>query len=189
MSASDPIGLSRRSLLARIAAAPPVPSEAEVLSSLLNLERLAAASAELALESGALTSLPAVAVVATIHAQEGAHAAALARWPGVVAAPDLFGKGLAPALAAVGIKLRPRRLRDESDWLAFLEIVETVLEGAYYVALAQLVAPAAATLAATILGSEAQHRALLSFQRYPLALGYAVPSGLVRGTPPPAPRP
>jgi hypothetical protein len=187
VSAADLIRFSRRDLLASVTSARTRQTDAQLLSSLAELEQLAIAVDELALRSRRLTAAT-HALVSAISTQERAHAAALSRWPGVEPAPPIGpGKDFAAALSAAGIDLEHRRLRTDRDWLAALASVETTLEGAYYAALGQLASPAAASLAATILANEAQHRTLLSRQRYPRVIEFAVPSGLVQGTPPPAP--
>ena len=184
MSVSDPTGVSRRALLARAPAASRGPTDAQLLGELLGFEQLAIAVDALALRSGAL-SPPTAALVKQIADQEHAHAAALARWPGVVAPSPIGHLEVPAAIKARGIRTDPGRAHTDRQWLAVLEAVDTAVEGAYYAAIGRLRAPAAASLAATILASEAQHRTLLSRRRYPHVIAFAVPSGLVQGMPPP----
>jgi hypothetical protein len=177
--------MSRRALLARAAAVRRGPTDAQLLGELLEFEQLELAVDELALRSGAL-SPPTAALVRRIAAHERAHASALAAWPGVVAPAALGHADLGAAMKARGIAVDLGRARTDRQWLAVLEVVDTAVEGAYYAAIGLLRAPAAASLAATILASEAQHRALLSRQRYPHTIVFAVPSGLVHGMAPPS---
>lgn len=185
MTAPLAMPLTRRQLVTGAGTAPP-PSERQLLSGLIALEQLAVAVYELALGAG-FASPSQTLVLETVHAQESAHAAAVARLRGLPLGRRPAGApAIQASLTTAGITLKLSAIRTARDWFTLLETLESVLEGAYYTALADLTQSDAAALAASILASEAQHATLLFRDRHPRDAYAQVPSGLVQGTPPPA---
>lgn len=135
-------------------------------------------------------------LVSELRRQELAHAVALQEAlerlaPGGAPAASLPGQtasigaaltaGVEQTLTAVEIPADFAKLTDERAWFHLLEELENRLQGAYNGALRDLVDPSAATLAARILASEAQHSTALSRLRHPGNVAQAVPTGLVVG--------
>ncbi len=175
----------RRQIAAGFAAPPPGAGDAAQLRRLLAYEELAIAVGGLALTSGML--LPATAeLVRSLQRQETAHARALSALPGVTPPAPLQGRAeVQVALSAIGIKLALEPPLDERHWMTLLAELETRLEGVYYHALGLLGESGPASLAASILASEAQHSVALALWRYPGDIGLTVGSALVQGAPPP----
>jgi hypothetical protein len=167
----------------------PGSADARELLKLLELERLAAAVYGLAHGSGQL-SPGAAGLTAALHGQELIHGRALASALGraAPAAPS----GPAPSLGRLQRGLARYRIHaelaarhDERGWFTVLEELESALAGAYYEALGRLADPDAATLAARILASEAQHQTLLFRARHSGDISLAVSTPVVYGDAPP----
>jgi hypothetical protein len=181
---------TRRELLRVLPGAPGVGDTAR-LASLLELEQVAVALYRMAHRSGQL-SPGAAELVRELAFQEGEHAQELSSAVGRPAHTVRLPSQSAPSieqleatLARVKVGVDLRALDGEREWFTLLEQLEGALEGAYYEALGELVSPAAATLAARILASEAQHQTLLFRQRHPGEVSLAVSRGLVFGNAPP----
>jgi hypothetical protein len=71
--------------------------------------------------------------------------------------------------------------RTPRRWLKLLAGVEDVLERNYHLAISELRRPALLTLCAEILGSEAQHSALLGELLSPRNVEKAVPNAFING--------
>jgi hypothetical protein len=84
-------------------------------------------------------------------------------------------------LAKRSIGGRLGQLKGERDALFLLLAMEQVVVGAYFVALTNLEDRRLVRLAAEIMGSEAQHEALVGAALYPGKAASAVPYGLVQG--------
>jgi hypothetical protein len=176
---------SRRELIRSAARLAPLSSDVARLRRLLELEQLADRLYSLALQSGTL-SPAAMTLCLELRSQERSHARALAPFSGR-ALPEPPGTRLQVERSLARAHLDPRlgERRSERAWFILLERLEHVLEGAYYEALAHLTSPGAATLAAQILASEAQHQTLLFRLRHPDDITLAVSVPLVHGSAPP----
>ena len=183
--------LTRRQIVANLAAPPDTADDARQLHRLLAVEHLAVAVYGLAARSRHLTP-HARGLMAALGRHERVHADALRALPGAIApqpVPPLHDEAeLETALTAIGIKYPLASVRDQRLWFWIVEKLEHRLEGAYYEALLNLRAGPAVALAARILASEAQHTTALYLRRDPADLGDALPSALVRGTALPGPR-
>jgi Ferritin-like domain len=73
-------------------------------------------------------------------------------------------------------------LHSEQDSLRLLEGAEQLAQGAYYKSISKLTDPRLARLCASILGSEAQHYAVLGDLLHPGEIDKAVPAAFVEGT-------
>jgi hypothetical protein len=168
--------------------APVGSADTRELVKLLELERLAVAVYGLAQRSGQLS--PGTAqLVSELRVQEQVHARELAGTLGAAARLARPSGGtiheLQDGLARHGIHAELAALRDERRWFTVLEQLERALEGAYYKALGRLRSATAATLAARILASEAQHQTLLFRARHPADISLAVSTPVVYGSAPP----
>jgi Ferritin-like domain len=161
-------------------------TDAQVLAGTLVVEDLVVLVYRQVLASGALTA-GARRTVAELLGQERQHAAALAAalarlgaalpaGPRDVAAAD-------KALGAHKVSASLANLRTERDCLELLIDVESVAEGAYFVAISRLQGSTSLRLCAEIMASEAQHWSALSELRLPGDLASAVPDPFVEGYP------
>ncbi len=202
MTGADPSALTRRRLLAA-GAAPAIavalssaapPANAHGLAETADAERLARVHRIAALSAYVYQQVLAehllrgsrLRAIAGFLEQERAHAAALA------AAVHARGGQTTPgprSVATANAALRRHRIRGRLGQLhgpeGALELLietERVGIGSCYVAVPRLTGPSAITLVAQIMASDAQHEALLSFQRHALNLAAATQYGLVSGS-------
>jgi hypothetical protein len=84
-------------------------------------------------------------------------------------------------LAKRSVGGRLGQLKGERDALYLLLAMEQVVVGAYFVALTKLEDRRLVRLAAEIMGSEAQHEALVGEALYPGKTAAAVPYGIIQG--------
>jgi hypothetical protein len=175
--------VTRREIVANLAAPPDAADDPGQLHRLLAIEQLAIAVYGLARRSRHLTPR-AISLMAALELHERAHASALTRLPGgVTPVPQLQGtEEIQTALGAIGIHFPLASLRDQRLWFWLVEMLEHRLEGAYFKALLILQAKPAVGLASRIFASEAQHAAVLYLRRDPADLGNALPGGLVHGS-------
>lgn len=190
MSHRDRSATTRRQLLRSLPGDPAL-GDAGRLASLLALEQVAVDLYRMAHRSTHLAAGSA-RLVREIVIQEEQHVLALA---GALGRPAHTVRLQAPsqatpaqleaALAQVKVHVDLAAIHSERAWFTLLEQLESALEGAYYEALARLSSATAATLAARILASEAQHQTLLFRARHPRDINLAVSTGLVFGNAPP----
>ncbi len=166
--------------------APSPPSDQEVLTGLLHTEALVAAVYMHVLASGRLGP-PARRLARRVLAQEHAHAAVLRTelqlLGGVPPAPPTTPALLDAELARHRVTVALTGLNSEKAALRLLTQTESVAEGAYFAALSKFTDPRLLTLAAQILGSEAQHFTLLAQFLHPHDAGYnqVIPDAFVQG--------
>lgn len=180
MSAASPPRRSRRELVADVLGPLNPAQERRQLAQLLDAELLAVAVYDRARTASAV-SPGGRRLIGQIGLQERAHAAAVARAAGTVAGPPPSAAAAERALGVRGISVRFGALSTERQWFTLLESLERVLEGGYYRALGRLTAPAHASLAARIMGSEAQHATLLFSFRNPGNIQLDVAEGQIKG--------
>jgi hypothetical protein len=120
-----------------------------------------------------------------LRAQEQAHvhalSAHLATLGGTPPAPPTSVNQADRDLARRAVVGRLGQLQSRRDALSLLLDAETVVVGAYFVALIKLNDLPLVTLAAQIMANDAQHEALVGEALYPGNAQKAVPSGLVQG--------
>ena len=174
---------SRREVVTSILRVSTTLDERRVLAELLELERGARHVYSLASASPHIAP-PGTALAGKLGSQEAAHAQGLAQVLGQTAAAGqpVSDRQAEATLAEHGLTVTLGELQSEHAWFTLLERLESVLEGAYYRALARLMHAPVITLAATILASEAQHSTLLFTYRNPQDIGLDVARGLVTGT-------
>jgi hypothetical protein len=163
----------------------PAPSDAELLSKTLDVERLMVLAYERVLASGALSPRVQLAI-APFLGQERAHlsavAAALARLGGPASAGAMSLKEAGDALSQHHVSGSLTDLRTEHQCLKLLVDLESVAEGASYTPIRELRDSGAVQLCARIMACEAQHWTVLSGLRHPGQYVKAVPWPYVFGT-------
>jgi hypothetical protein len=188
---------TRRELMAGVAgiagglvAAPalaetPPPSDAELLSKTLDVERLMVFSYERVLTSGAL-SAGVQRAIAPFLGQERAHlsavAAALTRLGAPAPTEPLSLKEASAVFGQHSVSGSLTDLHTEHDCLKLLVDLESVAEGASYTPIKDLVRPDLVQLCARIMACEAQHWTVLSGLRNPGQYVKAVPWPYVFGS-------
>jgi hypothetical protein len=163
----------------------PAPSDAELLSKTLEVERLMVLAYERVLASGALS--PGVQrAITPFLGQERAHlsavAAALTRLGAPASAGPLSLEDASGALSAHSVPGSLTDLHTEHACLKLLVDLESVAEGASYTPIRNLRHPDLVVLCARIMGCEAQHWTVLSGLRHPGQYVKAVPWPYVFGT-------
>jgi hypothetical protein len=163
----------------------PPPSDAELLSKALEVERLMVLAYERVFASGALSR--GVQRAITVHLQhERSHAASVAaqlgRFGVAVSSTELSLKAASDLMAKHQVSGSLTELHTEHDCLKLLVDLESVAEGVHYTALKDLRRPALIRLSAQIMACEAQHWTVLSGLRNPGEYVKAVPWPYVFGT-------
>ena len=161
------------------------PSDADLLTKTLEVERLMVFAYERVLASGALS--PGVQrVITPFLAQERAHVAAVAAaLSGLGASAPAGPLTLTQASAALGehhVSDSLTALHTEHDCLKLLVDLESVAEGASYTPIKDLSRPHLVRVCAQIMACEAQHWTVLSGLRNPGEYVKAVPWPYVFGT-------
>jgi hypothetical protein len=160
------------------------PPDSDQLAGLLQVEGVMAGAYALAISSGTLTA-SSLALANELLGHERAHAAALRRELRALGGAELplqtTPAGLQVALATHHVKVDFAKIRTERQWLRLLADVEDVLERNYHQALTDLRRRPLMTLCAEIVGSEAQHSALLGELLSPHDVDQAVPNAFVNG--------
>lgn len=161
------------------------PSDAELLSKTLEVERLMVLAYERVFASGALS--PGVQrAITPFLAQERAHVAAVAAQLSRLGAPaptaPLSKKAADDALSRHHVSDGLSDLHTEKQCLKLLVDLESVAEGASYTPIRDLRQPELVTLCAQIMACEAQHWTVLSGLRNPGEYVKAVPWPYVFGT-------
>jgi hypothetical protein len=166
-------------------AASSVPSDGEVLSKALEVERLIVLAYRRVLAADVLDAGDAD-VVATQLGHELEHVATVAAriqalgMPALTTAPDLkTGQAL---LSKHNVPGSLTDLRTRADCLRLLVNLESIAEGAYFTALGTLGRPDLVALSAEIMACEAQHWTVLSGLRNPGIYLKSVPWPFVTGT-------
>jgi Ferritin-like domain len=163
----------------------PPPSDADLLTKTLQVERLMVFAYERVLASGALS--PGVQrAITPFLGQERAHASAVAAaLSGLGASAPAGPLTLTQANAALGqhnVSASLTALHTEHDCLKLLVDLESVAEGASYTPIRDLRRPDLVHLCAQIMACEAQHWTVLSGLRNPGEYVKAVPWPYVFGT-------
>lgn len=162
----------------------PLPSDSQLLGSLLGVELLAEFVYRRAAASGQLSPrLHRLAAQLAVH--ERVHGAAVgaelvrldSSTPG---GPDGDGDAEA-ALSQHHIDVDLAALHTDRQWLHLMLSVEDVLERNYHQAIGQLRRPRLLHLAAEIIASEAQHSAVLGRLLHPGDIDKSVPNAFVNG--------
>jgi len=161
------------------------PSDAELLSKTLAVERLMVLGYERVLASGALS--PGVQRAITPYlGQERAHvsavAAALTRLGAAAPTGPLSLKDASAALDKHHVSGSLTELRTEHDCLKLLIDLESLAEGASFTPISDLRRPELVQLCAQIMACEAQHWTVLSGLRNPGQYVKAIPWPFVFGT-------
>jgi rubrerythrin len=185
---SGAIGLGAAASLGAAAAAAAVAQgpEERALSAALELERAAVIAYRQALATNVLTS-GARAQLQVLVSQELAHAGKLEQVLAKLAAPIPQGPATVPAAEALLARHQVHRsltdLPSQSDCLRLLIDVESLTEGAYFAAMPELTTPALMKLGLELMGSDAQHWAVLSGIQHGGDIGQSVPYPFVAGSP------
>jgi len=161
------------------------PSDVELLSKTLEVERLMVLAYERVFASGALS--PGVQrAITPFLAQERAHVAAVAAQLSRLGAPAPTGplseKAAGDALNRHHVSDSLTDLHTEKQCLKLLVDLESVAEGASYTPIRDLRRPELVTMCAQIMACEAQHWTVLSGLRNPGEYVKAVPWPYVFGT-------
>jgi hypothetical protein len=161
------------------------PSDAELLSKTLEVERLMVLAYERVLASGVL-SPPVQRAITPYLDQERAHAsavaAALARLGAAAPSGPLSLKEASAALDQHHVSDSLTDLHTEHDGLKLLIDLESVAEGASYTPIRDLRRPELVQLCARIMACEAQHWTVLSGLRNPGQYVKAIPWPYVFGS-------
>lgn len=132
-----------------------------------------------------LLSARAQAVLGQLRDHERVHiqtlTAMLARYGLTPPAPPPDVKVANHDLGHRGVQARLGQLQSRDDALGLLMATERVVTGAYFVALLKTDDPALIDVAIRIMGSEAQHEALLGQLLFHGDIQRAVPFGLIQG--------
>lgn len=163
----------------------PPPSDTELLSKTLEVERLMVFAYERVLASGALS--PGVhSAIAPFLGHERAHMSAVAAALSGLGAPAPTGPlSLSQANDALGqhpVSASLTSLHTEHDCLKLLIDLESVAEGASYTPIKDLTRPGLVHLCAQIMACEAQHWTVLSGLSNPGQYVKAVPWPYVYGS-------
>ncbi|MBV8948411.1 MAG: ferritin-like domain-containing protein [Solirubrobacterales bacterium] len=163
----------------------PGPSDAELLSKTLEVERLMVLAYERVLASGALS--PGIQrEITPFLDQEREHVSAVAAQLSRLGAPAPTGplslKAAADTLGRYHVAESLTDLHTEKQCLKLLVDLESVAEGASYTPIRDLRRPELVTLCAQIMACEAQHWTVLSGLRNPGEYVKAVPWPFVFGT-------
>ena len=162
----------------------PVPSDAELLSKTLAVERLMVLAYERVLASGAL-SAGVQRVITPFLDHERAHlsaiAAALARLGAPASAAPLSLKDASDALSQHNVSGSLTDLHTEHECLKLLVDLESIAEGASYTPTRDLRHQDLVRLCAQIMACEAQHWTVLSGLRNPGEYVKAIPWPYVFG--------
>jgi hypothetical protein len=160
------------------------PSDAMLIAGLVQVEGQVEDVYARAIASGTLGGHP-LALAREVLGHERSHAAALRRELGRLHGTELplprTQRALQTALAVHHVKVDLSRKRTTREWLRLLADVEDVLERNYHLAISELRRPALMTLCSEILGSEAQHSALLGEMLSPRNVEKALPNVFVNG--------
>jgi hypothetical protein len=163
----------------------PPPSDADLLSKTLEVERLMVVAYERVLDSGALSPGIQRAITPFLD-QERAHVSAVASQLARlgVAAPTapLSLKAASDALGQHNVSDSLTSLHTEHDCLKLLVDLESVAEGASYTPIRDLRDAGLVQLCARIMACEAQHWTVLSGLRNPGQYVKAIPWPYVFGT-------
>ena len=165
-------------------AQPPIPTDPMLIALLLQIEGQVSDVYVRAIASGVLTGA-ALSLAREVLAHERAHAAALGRELRALGGSELplpgSEKALERALRTHHVNVDLSAHRTVRHWLKLLADVEDVLERNYHLAISELRRPALLTLCAEILGSEAQHSALLGEMLSPRNVEKALPNAFING--------
>jgi Ferritin-like domain len=167
------------------AADSPPPSDAELLSKLLDVERLMVLGYRRVFASQKLTAAIERAIMPHLG-HEVAHVTALAARLTALGAPAPTGpldiKTATDIMAAHHVTGSLTGLKSQNDCLKLLVDLESAAEGGHYTALKDLRSPHLQHLSAQIMACEAQHWTVLSGLRNPGEYVKAVPWPFVFGT-------
>jgi hypothetical protein len=162
----------------------PIPTDAMLIAGLLQVEGQVADVYARAIASGALTGAG-LSLAREVLSHERAHTVALRRELRALGGSELplpgTAKALEGALATHHVTVNLGAARTGRHWLKLLADVEDVLERNYHLAISELRRPALMTLCAEILGSEAQHSALLGEMLSPRNVQKALPNAFING--------
>jgi Ferritin-like domain len=163
----------------------PPPSDADLLSKTLEVERLMVVAYERVLASGTLSPGVERAITPFLD-QERAHVSAVAsqltRLGAAAPTGPLSMKVASDALGQHNVSGSLTALRTEHDCLKLLVDLESVAEGASYTPIRDLREPGLVQLCARIMACEAQHWTVLSGLRNPGQYVKAIPWPYVFGT-------
>jgi hypothetical protein len=173
---------TRRGLLTGAGSKPP--TDGMLIATMVQIEDLVAAVYERAIASGKLLG-SARALAVQVLGHERLHAAALRRELRTLHRGELpeprSTTELQAALATHHVKADLSKDRTDSEWLNLLVDAEHVLERNYHMTISELRSGALLTLCSEILGSEAQHSALLGELLSPRNVEDALPSAFING--------
>lgn len=163
----------------------PTPSDAELLSQSLDVERLMVLGYRRVFDSGVLT--PAIQRAIASHLDhEVSHVAALAFQLRSLGAPaptgPLDAKTAGDVMSQHHVSASLTDLHTQNDGLKLLVDLESAAEGAHYTALKDLRRPELQHLSAQIMACEAQHWTVVSGLRNPGEYVKAIPWPFVYGT-------
>ena len=166
------------------AVATPIPTDAMLIAGLLQIEGQVAEVYARAIASGVLAGA-ALTLARQVLAHERSHAAALRRELRALGGSELplpgSEKALERALRTHHMNVDFSAHRTFRHWLKLLADVERALERNYHLAISELRRPQLMTLCAEILGSEAQHSALLGDMLSPRNVERALPNAFING--------
>jgi hypothetical protein len=162
----------------------PIPTDPMLIAGLLQVEGQVADVYVRAIASGALTGAG-LSLARELLSYERLHAAALhrelRRLSGIELPLPGSEEALQRALATHHVIVDLSAQRTARHWLKLLADVEDVLERNYHLAISELRRPALMTLCAEILGSEAQHSAVLGELLSPRNVQKALPNAFING--------
>ncbi len=163
----------------------PAPSDAELLTASLDVERLIVLGYRRVFDSGVLTP-PIQRAIASHLDHEVAHLTAIAAQLRALGVPaptgPLDSKAAADVMAQHHVSGSLSDLHSQNDGLKLLVDLESAAEGAHYTALKDLRRPELQHLSAQIMACEAQHWTVLSGLRNPGQYVKAIPWPFVYGT-------
>jgi Ferritin-like domain len=184
LAAGGTLGAALPALAGADTTTKPIPSDAQLMQTLLSVEQLIVFVYERALGSGELAPRTA-RLTRELLAHERDHVRAVAaRLPPLGIAAPRAPRNDAEAEQALKTHhtvVRFSRHRSDHEWIGVMMGVEDVLERNYHQALSELRHPALLRLAAEILASEAQHTVLLDVLRNPHSAKKALPSPFING--------
>jgi hypothetical protein len=168
------------------AALPAAGSEAQALSYALGIERVGVIAYRQVLASGVVSS-GVSAQLRLLEAQEKQHVAKLEQVLRQLGAAVSHGPAGVAAAQAVLTQHQVHRsltvFTTQHDCLRLLIDVESLTEGGHFKAIAQLEHPALIQLSVALMGSDAQHWAVLSSIQHNGDVMQAVPYPFVQGSP------